>query len=81
MEAYQERVITEKTELDQRIEKLQAFSGSDKYADVPSEERERLFRQLHVMEQYSGILGERIAAFTAPTTATADPAPVGDPAP
>jgi len=65
MEPYQERVIQEKRELDERLKKLDAFivAGTERWDKVPAEEQERLCRQAEIMTDYSAILGERIAAF------------------
>lgn len=64
MKPHQERVVTEKSELDEKRYKLTAFTFSDTFAALPKEEQERLNRQHSIMEQYSNVLGERIAAFT-----------------
>ena len=61
---YQERVIQEKKELDERLAKLDAFGRTEVFTSLPSEEQGRLNRQHSVMEEYSCILGERIAAFS-----------------
>ena len=63
MEAYQKRVVEEKKELDEKLEKLIVFLDSDKFDRLPPEEQDRMSRQQEVMEEYSDILGERIAAF------------------
>jgi hypothetical protein len=63
MEAYQERVVAEKHELDSKIEKLDRFVKSDIYNTVPPPERVRLVMQLHYMKGYSGVLAERIINF------------------
>ena len=63
MKPYQERVVTEKAELDIKREKLIAFIGGETYRTLSASERSRLNRQLEAMALYSGILGERIAAF------------------
>lgn len=60
---YQERVVVEKAELDDKLEKLDAFGRTELFAGLASEEQGRLNRQHSAMEQYSLILGERIAAF------------------
>jgi hypothetical protein len=62
---FQERVVAEKSELDERLEKLDAFGRTELFENLPSEEQGRLNRQHSVMEEYSRILGERIAAFVA----------------
>ena len=61
---YQQRVVTEKQELDEKLEKLNAFGRGDVFPTLPEEEQERLIRQSKIMDQYSVVLGERIAAFT-----------------
>lgn len=64
MQEYQERVMQEKKELDEKIEKLNAFTNDpNKFNDLPSEDRVSLTKQEEVMMEYSKILGERIARF------------------
>lgn len=63
MAPHQERVVNEKRELDEKLAKLMAFSQTETFSGLDPAERERLTRQAGVMEQYSVILGERIAAF------------------
>lgn len=64
MQPYQLRVVQEKSELDTKIQALTAFAKSDAFSqDVPEPEQRRMLRQLVVMQDYSRILGERIAAF------------------
>jgi len=66
MEPHQQRVVDEKTELDDKREKLSAFKASNPlYVKLPEDEQHRLSRQLAVMTEYSEILGERIGAFPA----------------
>ena len=64
MQAHQQRVVDEKTELDGKIAKLVAFYDTPIYAGLDEAERVRLSRQGQVMSDYSDILGQRIAAFT-----------------
>jgi len=66
MEAYQERVVVEKRELDEKLRKLEdfIFRSGGKWFDVPDAERLRMTKQYCHMSDYSRILGERIAAFT-----------------
>jgi len=64
MKPHQERVVAEKKELDEKRTKLATFIGGDTYDALDQNEQGRLNRQLYVMDLYSGILGERIAAFT-----------------
>lgn len=63
MQAYQERVVAEKRELDERGDKLEQFILSDRFGTLPAAEQERMKLQLEIMGQYSEVLGERIAAF------------------
>ncbi|MFN9435251.1 MAG: crAss001_48 related protein [Planctomycetota bacterium] len=65
MAPHQERVVQEKKELDEKLAKLDAFGRTDFYRTLPADEQGRLNRQHSVMEEYSRILGERIAAFPA----------------
>jgi len=64
MQPHQQRVVDEKSELDDKREKLSAFKASNPlYFKLPDDEQHRLSRQLSVMTEYSEILGERITAF------------------
>ena len=60
---HQERVVEEKRELDEKLSKLSAFGISPLFTTLNPEEQGRLNRQYLVMEEYSRILRERIAAF------------------
>jgi len=63
MQPHQERVVTEKSELDEKLTKLNAFIGGKTYEALPEAERIRLARQANIMHEYSFVLAERIAAF------------------
>ena len=63
MEAYQLRVVEEKKELDEKIERLKAFMEGSIFASLDRDERSRLTLQLEHMNGYSEVLGQRIAAF------------------
>ena len=65
LQPHQQRVVDEKTELDEKLSKLTTFINSEKFASIVSDEdeRSRLVRQQQLMFDYSEILGERIAAF------------------
>lgn len=64
MQPHEERVVIEKQELDEKLAKLAVFSqGNSIYKELPNEDRELLESQYLVMEQYSKILGQRIARF------------------
>jgi hypothetical protein len=60
---YQQRVVEEKTQLDERIKKLEAFCGSEEHSKLSSETINVLARQRRAMLEYSLILHERIAMF------------------
>lgn len=63
LQPYQQRVIDEKAELDVKIQKLTEFLSSDKSESVEADEKDRMKWQLDIMEDYSEVLGERIANF------------------
>ena len=61
MTEWQNRVVEEQDELENKIGKLSGFLGDPN--DVPSEERVRMHTQLGLMEQYNRVLIDRIDAF------------------
>jgi hypothetical protein len=64
LQPHQQRVVAEKHELDEKIDKLKAFiMESPIFQKLPDDERSRLNRQYDVMVEYSRILGARIEAF------------------
>lgn len=64
MQPYQQRVVDEKADLDEKAKKLSDFIGtSEVFLTLDPAEQERLKEQCEVMWQYSEILGARIAAF------------------
>ena len=66
MKPYQERVITEKSELDDKIRLLSAFlEDVTKVEAVTMEERHRMTTQLYAMRSYSEALNQRILHFSA----------------
>ena len=57
MEKYQERLLAELKELNEKIEKLKHFiDDSDEYIKLDVQRRELLVLQLNTMEQYAVIL-------------------------
>ena len=60
---HQQRVLDEKREPDDRLQKLVAFFSTPIFHGLPESEQIRLERQAVAMRTYSEILGERIAAF------------------
>jgi hypothetical protein len=64
MEAHQVRVVEEKKELDEKLEKLNQFiNNSDVFIRLDSVDCGLLEDQAEVMQEYSRILGIRIARF------------------
>lgn len=61
---HQERVILEKKELDDKIDKLSKFIYiNNAFDDLEKVEKESLIKQLNVMKEYSSVLQERIWRF------------------
>ena len=61
---YQQRVIDEKAELDQRATALSAFIGENPiFETVAADEQERMREQCELMWSLSEVLGKRILAF------------------
>ena len=63
MEDWKDRAIKEKDELDEKIEKLDAFIASENFLELPFAQQLLLYNQLDHMVQYSAILGQRIEYF------------------
>ena len=64
MQPHQQRVMDEKTQLDEKLDKLKAFiEASPVFKSLHADERGRLGRQFDAMAEYSSILSQRIAAF------------------
>ena len=63
MSLHQTRVVDEKGSLDDKIRKLRAFLKGEEFKKLDRAEQLRLLRQDCIMELYSEVLGERIAAF------------------
>lgn len=63
MQPHQQRVIEEKGQLSERLDKLETFVGGAIYSSLPAPEQSRLSRQLLIMQLYEQVLSERIAAF------------------
>ena len=64
MEAHQQRVVAEKTDLDEKIEKLKSFFDTEVFKGLDIAEQNRLTVQVAAMQLYSQVLGHRITAFT-----------------
>ncbi|QOR55710.1 MAG: hypothetical protein YHS30scaffold667_6 [Phage 65_10] len=62
---FQDRVRLEKAELDTKIDALAKFLPTEIFGGLPTDEQDRMTAQLAAMQDYSGCLAERIAAFPA----------------
>lgn len=63
LQPHQQRVVAERTELEDRLGKLQAFITGEKFASIPDAEQGRLVLQHHIMIALALVLEQRIAAF------------------
>lgn len=64
MQEHQQRVVDEKTELDEKLVKLSDFLATNPlFNDLDPAEQDRLKRQNDIMLEYSQVLEERIIAF------------------
>lgn len=64
LQPHQARVVAEKEELDTKLNALSHFiAGGLTFSSLDVDEQTRLRLQKDYMEQYSEVLGERIAAF------------------
>lgn len=63
MEAWQDRVIAEKRELDEKIAKLSAFMAGNTFDLLPLQDQGWLHSQHIAMQAYSVALKMRIAHF------------------
>jgi len=63
MEAYQERVTAEKSEIIEKLDKLDQFMSSSRFITVSPVEKARLIRQHLIMQLYEQVLSERVSAF------------------
>jgi len=79
MEGYQERLLSEYSELEDRTDKLAAFVVSADFAKVSLQDQSYLEAQLPVQRRLLEILGSRVAAMEAQKKAA--PAPKVTPAP
>jgi hypothetical protein len=63
LQPHQERVVTERAELAEKINKLEKFLDGAVFVSLESEERVRLAKQFAIMKAYLEILDQRITAF------------------
>jgi hypothetical protein len=60
MSTFKERLVDEKTQLDEKIEKLEAFSLTENFRGIDAVQQSLLNAQLFSMKTYSQILLERL---------------------
>jgi hypothetical protein len=63
MLSHQQRVVDEKTDLDDKLDRLITFFDTTIYKSLHIDEQARLAQQCEYMSKYSQVLGERITAF------------------
>lgn len=63
LQDWQQRVVDEKTDLDEKIIKLSNFIQSNKFKEVKGSQGRLLTEQLSAMRVYSTILHRRIVDF------------------
>lgn len=63
MQAYQQRVIEEKTELDAKLASLSKFLATQQFSNLDGENQKLLLKQEFAMGEYSYILSCRIKLF------------------
>lgn len=61
--AHQQRVIGERAQVNDRLVKLTAFFYTDTFNELPDDERSLMYAQQAAMQDYVGVLDERIALF------------------
>lgn len=64
MQLHEQRVVDEKSELDEKLAKLKVFIASERYQALPGVEQSLLMNQAYYMNSYSSILGSRIYLFS-----------------
>lgn len=60
MSTFQERLQIEKSDLDEKIEKLSEFLPSEKFKEIAPTQQQLLHRQIAFMQGYSDVLKDRL---------------------
>ena len=60
MEEHVQRMLDESVELKKRIERLEAFIGTDTFNALPHVKRNLMIDQFYAMDYYDKVLNERI---------------------
>lgn len=63
LQPHEQRVVAEKADLDEKLNRLRAFIDGDVFVGLDGAEKDRLRRQAVYMGAYSAVLGDRIDAF------------------
>lgn len=63
LQPYQQRVVTERDELNEKIVKLESFFSTLKFQELSADEQGRLALQSVFMRRYYEVLDARIQAF------------------
>lgn len=66
MSDFKSRLIEEKAQLDERLEKLEVFLNSDGFQNIAAVQQTLLNIQVNAMSTYSQVLLERIAWLAQP---------------
>lgn len=74
MQPHRQRVIDERQQLRERLDKLENFLAGDLFKSLEHEEGVLLWAQRGAMAQYLAVLDRRVARWTNPTS-TSTPAP------
>jgi hypothetical protein len=62
LEPHQYRLLNERADLRDKLDKLMSFINCEAFPCVPSAERDRLKRQANHMGEYLNVLNERVEA-------------------
>ena len=63
LQPYQQRVVEESNQIDDRTNKLKLFLKTDTFKGLPVAEQKRLYKQLELMQDLGDVLRERIEAW------------------
>jgi hypothetical protein len=60
---WQQRVIAERDEVQERLSKLEPFLDSINFTNLDADNQDLLVEQAHIMDEYVNVLNRRIALF------------------
>lgn len=63
MQPHQQRVVEEKEQVTEKLDKLELFLEGSFFTILPPDEQIRLTRQMFIMKLYEQVLAERISNF------------------